>query len=169
MAEPASIIITRMVEGLRSGLSMNTNSCYQSIVPAYIPGQSPRVIQVVPGAIQNDELPNGGQLGGGCNLKRMQIQLIYWHVLNIDRPGRSEQILVKEQEGHLNFIELIHDLLRFTDLGGCLPHPLRYEGETATEWFDMEKGVTSRSINFSATFYEIWPAQPTLDLPEWHN
>ena len=51
MPEVPSLIIERMVEGLRLLLELNKNSCYQSIYPAYIDGQSPRVIQVVPGGI----------------------------------------------------------------------------------------------------------------------
>jgi hypothetical protein len=164
-----TLIIERVVEGLRLLEGLNKNNCFQSIVPAYIEGQSPKLLQVIPGGFTNDAAPDGGQDGGGCNYKRMQISIVYWHVLNIDRPGRSDQVLVKEADGMLEFIEQIHDHLRWTFLGGLLYAPLRYEGETPTSWFDIDKGVTERTINFSAPFAEKWPPQPSLNLPAWRN
>lgn len=166
-SETARKIVDAVVQKIRTDMTMNETNCYASIVSGYIEGQHKQVIQIVPGSVRPDEFPEGGWLGGGVNIKRMMIQMTYWHALPIDWPQRSEEILRRELQGSLDFIESIHALFRFTTLanelvaGETLLEPMRYEGETSTEWYDIDRGITFRTLNYSVLYPVCWDDNTT--------
>ena len=161
-------ILTRIVEVLRSVHSMNTNNCYLSIIDTYEDGQPPQVVQVVQGPVRTDELPLGGQIGGNVKVSRMSVDVVYWLRLNLDRPGRSSDILTASGKGMVEFIAKTKAAFWNTSLAipstipsdlpnapeGLLLEKMLWEGESGTQWYDMDNGVAKRTSTFSVIWAE---------------
>ncbi len=160
MAETAvtNAIIAYVVNGLQTGLSMTGAQIYPSIIPAYIPGQNPQIVQVVAGPVQNlDETPIGAQ-AGGCQLYRFYFDCVYWLRLQIDMPYASADMLQKASIGQLDFMRQLRSQFEFTYLGNPTTganlsvEPVRFENETGSIWSDEDSGVVQRTMTFSCVF-----------------
>ena len=149
-------IVNEVVKALRGELGLSENQCYPTIAPAYVAGMPRQVVQVAVGEVTPDEAPFGAQPGGAM-LRRLMLELTLWYTLDMDAPNRSDQVLIRASEGVLDYMESIRNIFRLTVLDGIIYAPMRYEGETATVWFDDQGHIARRSIRFSAPFGESLP------------
>lgn len=154
-------IIKACVNGIRNILSLSASQCYPILAPIYVEGQEQRVVQVVPRDVAPTDAPDGGQTGGWL-YRRMSIQITAWYRLKLDQHQHSEVMLTKESEGFLDFINSIREIFDETTLGGLLTERMRYIGESATVWHDIDAGVARRDINFQALWAQTIPLAVTL-------
>lgn len=156
-------ILYRVTAGIRNRLGLGAEECYPCLDAAYIDGQSERVIQVIPGEISEaDDVPEGGQVGGGYIIKTQIIRLVLWIRLKLDGHQLSEHLLQENTIGFLEWSKQIRDLFGFTTLGetdgdGFLMRQMYWKGETGVSWYDEDGGVGSKTMTFSVTYAEKLP------------
>jgi len=173
------IIVDRIASGLRGKMNLTEDQVYSSIQAVYIDGQNPLTIQVIPGPIQTDGGGDGLQTGGALT-RRMLIQLTVWYRGKLDMHNRSEQALIEANNGLMDVMEQIRQVLAYTTLGtfpladdsgnliadGVNPllnsDILKYVGESGTSWYDMDTGVLRRDINFSGAWSVVLAEGLTL-------
>lgn len=154
-------IVLACVAGNKLKLGLKGPECYQSIDAVYVDGQAKRVVQVIPAGIRPYGGGQGGQTGG-FQFRKLMIQHTVWWRLKLDRHKRSEQVLTKESDGLLDFFESLREIYDMTVLGGLLTERMTYEGETAGNWFDVNKGVVRRDLTLGAVFACELPTVVTL-------
>lgn len=156
-----SLIIQRIVRGLRTKMSLTEDQVYECVAPTYVEGQPPLVIQVCPGADTTEGGGRGAQEGGGLG-RRMMVNLTVWSRVLLDQHGRSEQALVESANGLIDLSETIRGHLAMTTLGGATTSPVRYEAMTTPAFYDIDAGVVRRDLSFSAEYWEDLPTTVTL-------
>ncbi len=154
-------IIKACVFGIRNRLGLAKAQCYPILAPIYVEGQDQRVVQVCPREVNPSEAPDGGQTGGWL-YRRMAIQMTSWYRLKLDQHQHSEIMLTEASDGFLDWINSIREVFDETTLGGLLTERMRYVGESATSWHDIDAGVARRDINFHVLWAQTLPIAITL-------
>lgn len=168
------IIVDRISVGLRNKLILFEDECYPAAASAYIDGQPPFVIQVIPGAISTEGAGDGSQDGGSL-VRRIIITLSFWYRVKLDMHQHSEQALIEAEHGLMDRLEQTRDALVLTNLGSLDPTQpagtppvvlsadcLKYLSETVTTWFDYDKGVLHREMNFSGAWGIVEPTSVSM-------
>ena len=139
-------IIDRIVKGLIVKMNLTDAECYPAIAPAYVSGQTERVIQVVDGTARPDGRGQGGQEGGAL-IRRKTIRIVVWWRVHFDMKDMSRELLTREHEGMLDFLETVKNVLSHTFLGeNVLIEPLFNEGETENQWYDKDRGIVRKDL-----------------------
>ncbi len=158
-------IIKACVNGIRKKLDLTKDQCYPILAPIYVEGQEQRVVQVCPREVAPTDSPDGGQTGGFL-YRRMSIQMTTWYRLKLDQHQHSEILLLEASEGFMDFVNSILEVFKETTLGGLLTERMRYIGESATVWHDIDAGVARRDINFHVLWAEALPIAITLNAED---
>lgn len=154
-------IAQAMVNGIRNKLGMTKDQCYLSIAPMFIDGQNPEVLQVCTGSAQKYGGGDGAQQGGAI-LTKCFYTLTYWYKLKLDMHGRSEQVLIEGADNVLTMFAKLRTIFAQTNLGMTLYEMVLWEGETATNWYDIDEGVLRRDMTLSAPYGYDTPSFQTL-------
>lgn len=159
--EPNQEIVLRFLKGIRSKMSLTERSCYPSVAPAYIEGQEPTVVQVIPGDA-NPEEPGEGFQDGGALFTTLRITCVIWRRMKRDQHGHSQEMLMAEADGMMVLGEQLKTIFKQTRLGNILCQRVRWAGETAVTWYDIDKGVVRKDIMFLCSYAEELPRMCTL-------
>jgi hypothetical protein len=167
--DPSQIVADRLVDAVMSLTGFTESQVYVSIQAAYIEGQSPQTVQVIPGGDSPDEVDEGGWPGGTMLITRQQFDLVYWLRIKLDQFKRSEQVLENAARGTINMVAALRQGLLNTTLGGASLAPLRYERTSEVSWYDEDSGVAQVTVTFSANYAQELPSFPSIDLTGWHS
>jgi hypothetical protein len=153
MPSPENLILQYFVLGLRLKLNLSETQAFTSILPILDADEfdGDVMVQVSPGAIQPYG-PGSGAQDGGAILVRQFITLTVYYRLNLDQPGRSDEILTENNTGFTDFLTNIRNMFKHTFLNGVVFERIRYEGESPTTWFDPDLAIVQRTINYSAAY-----------------
>ena len=171
MATPELTIINRICQGLQNKLSLTFQQCHIAAARTYVRGQGQRVLKIVPDRITTDGGANGGQRGNLLQ-RRLWVTVWVWYRLKTDMPGLTVDLVTKDAQGMIDFVQSVKDVLKLTFLGyaihgnassgSLLMEPMYYESETTTQWHDEAKGEAYRGIVWSMPFGEVLPNTQTL-------
>ena len=153
------LFVDRVVFAIMKRMKTGEVDCYASLQAMYIEGQSPRVIQVIPGSVDTVGAPDGGQVGGYLH-RRMSLDIVLWWRTHIDAFRRSDLQLTEAAYGILDYMTNLREIFEFTTLG-FLVRPIFYEGETDTVWYDIDRHVARRTLRISGEWIVAWPETMT--------
>lgn len=154
-------IVEAFVKGLQVKIPLTKQQCYPAIVADYVPGQSQRVVQVIPGDVVPTGAPDGGQVGGYL-FRQIRINLVIWWRVKYDQHRHSEQVIIRDAEGFLDFTNTVREVFDLTTLGGLLTERVGYEGESPSSWHDYDAGVVRRDLTMNAKWACALPFSATL-------
>lgn len=154
-------IIEAFVKALQVKLDLTPQQVYPAIVGDYVPGQGQRVINVVPGDIVPIESPEGGQIGGFL-FRQLRVTLVIWWRVKYDQHRHSEQVILRDAEGFLDFTNTVREVFDLTTFTGLLTERVAYVGESPTVWHDYDAGVVRRDITFTAKWACRLPFSATV-------
>ncbi len=168
------IACERIATALRNKLGLTDQQAYVSAAAAYIDGQPEFVVQVIPGSISVDGAGDGSQDGGSL-VRRGTFTLAIWWRVKLDQHQMSEQALIEAEVGLMDQLEIIRNIFSCTNLGSLdltqltgTPDAvfnadiMKYMGESPTVWFDYDRGVLSRQMNFSGAWGVVLPSSVSL-------
>jgi hypothetical protein len=156
-----NLILQYLVQGLSKKLNLTEDQCYPVVAPYEIDGMPLDVLQV---SYANDaaEGPGEGNQEGGALTRTGDIELTYWHRVNLDQHQWSAEALTEQSVGVMDFMEGVRQVLAVTNLGGLLTEQIRYVSQTPTIAVDMDRGVFRRSMNIRCTWSVALPNAATL-------
>lgn len=157
-----NLIAKYACRGIQRAMQFSEAQVYASAMGGYIEGQDNQVIQVIPGGQRTDGAGNGAQDGGSALIRRMGVTLWYWLRMNIDMHSMTQEKLIEESDGVLNFMERLRMIFANTDLGGLLTESMRYEGTGEVQVYEEERGIVYCTLSLSAPFAVPLPTDLTL-------
>lgn len=165
--ERSRIIALCFVAGLRQGMGLTESQAYPSAVSMYVEGQDERVVQVVMGADRPDGAGMGAQDGGGAVLLSANVTLTIWYRCNLDQHQYSQDALYELDRGLSDFAGKVKQNFAFTffqlmDGTFMLFEPIKYAGSTPASFFDEDRGVLRKDVNFLVKWADDLPTQVTL-------
>lgn len=164
-----AILLNRLVDPDQDA-QLALSQVYEAAVADYVDGSPPLVIQIIPGDVAPAGGGDGAQDGGGL-VRGVRVTLCVFRRMLYDQRQRSAEALTRSSQGILDLFDAIRAIFALTTFGGLLAEPVKYAGETVTQWENVDKGILRREISFMNVFALVLPVAATttdddLVLPE---
>lgn len=165
-----------IVEGIQRRLNDDQTQVFPCAVPDFDPAWQARfIIEVQPGPMQPYGDGDGAQDGGALLREQTFTLWGFWRA-NLDQFSKSVMLLIEAEQGILDRFEVLRQLFSFTQFPTitapttsdfALLEPVRWRGESATQWEDAALRIVRRSMTLVCRYGVTLPDAAALMPPDY--